>query len=224
MTFRDFFVSVRRRPLVTLIMAALTGLVALQTLAAAPSYEARAVLTFLSPQPSSRNTFATFPPFLVLMAEVSARGLDSPAGRRAVRRAGGRAGFQVALANRGSQEVPVHDQPYVTISSASTRPAEARRTLQAVEDVLRDELRRRQVEAGARGRSVITWRVTESTRDPIAITGMPTRRLAAILLMGAIATVYAAVLADRRAPRLNARTPWPRTRRRPRETPDPTTP
>ncbi|MQY03465.1 hypothetical protein [Actinomadura macrotermitis] len=205
MTLRDFVAAVFRRPLVALVMVALTAALAFQTVARSPTYEARSVLTFLSPLKAPQNAFSNFPPYLVLMADVSARVLASPVGHRAVRRQGGTADFQVLLANRGSQEVPIHDQPYLTVVTRSTSRAAAQRTLVLVQQVLHQELRTRQLKAGADPRSLISWRITASTSQPLADTGKPSRQLAGVLLLGLLGTVYAALLADRFAPRLRLR-------------------
>ncbi|MCW2912023.1 MAG: hypothetical protein JWN52_91 [Actinomycetia bacterium] len=198
MTIHDFATALRRNLVVALIMVVLTLVVALRAVTASPTYQAQNVLTFLSPEaPFPRNSYASFTPDLVLMADVSATVLSSDPGRQAVRKAGGTADYQVVLFNRGSQELPIHDQPYLTVSASAKSSGEAQQTLLAVLEVLRLELKNRQLDAGAVPGSLITWRITKSTGNPIPTTGQPSRELLAILILGLIGTVYAAVLADR---------------------------
>lgn len=198
MTVRDFGLALRRRPVVALAVAALTLLLVFRAQTAQPEYEARSVITFLSPKaPFPRNSYASFTPDLVIAVEVSARTLSSEAGRRAVRRAGGTGDFQTLRANRGNQELPIHDQPYLIVTATSPDSGQAQKTLMAVLDVLRTELRDRQLREGAKPGSLISWRVTASTRTPVPMTGQPSRTLLALVLLGGIGMVYLAVLADR---------------------------
>ncbi|MEU5878056.1 hypothetical protein [Spirillospora sp. NPDC047279] len=199
MAVRDFVTALRRHLMVTLTVAVLTVSVAALVKLAPPSYEARSVVTFLSPQaPFPRNSYASFTPALVTTAEVLTRGVNSAAGRSEILRAGGTTAFQVVLANRGNQELPIHDQPYLTVTVTGKDAARVRRTHLAVLEVLRDRLRREQVAQGARPGSFISWRVTAGSDRAVPVSGRPSRALLAILLLGGIGAVYAAVTADRR--------------------------
>ncbi|QXJ21537.1 hypothetical protein AGRA3207_002398 [Actinomadura graeca] len=208
MAIRDFGAALRRHPLVTAVAVVLTALAVLRVQTAPMRYEARTVVTFLSPQsPFPRNSFASFTPSLVTMAEVSSRWLDSSAGRRAVRSAGGTEAFQVLLANRGNQEQPIHDQPYLTLSVTAGTPAKARGTLLKVLAVLRERLRRQQAVQGARPGSYISWQVAAGSDRAVPVLGRPSRALLAVLLIGGIGGTYAAVTADRRRNRKSAAAP-----------------
>jgi hypothetical protein len=212
MTFRDFMIALCRKPWVALIVAGLCALWGVREVSAPPVYEERCVITLLTPPaPFPRNAYASFTPGLVMMAEVSARTAGSPEVRQAVREAGGTGDYQVVLANRGSQEVPIHDQPYLWLSATSTNPAEAQRTMTAALRVLRQELRTRQRSYGAAPNSLITWRVTGGTGRPVPLTGRPSRQYLAFGILTVLFTCYAAVLADRRGLRL----PLPGRRRMP---------
>lgn len=203
MTIRDYLVALRRQPVVALVGAALTLLLLVRAEIAPPDYQARAVVTLLSPQvPFPRNNYASFSPDLVIAAEVSARSLSSAAGQRRVRQAGGTAGFEVARANRGNQELPIYDQPYLTFTTNSGDSGRAKRTLLAALAVFRSDLRQRQVQEGAKPGSLIGWRITAITNRPIPQTGQPSRELLAIGLLGSIGTVFAAILAERHRRRL----------------------
>ncbi|WP_242904283.1 hypothetical protein [Actinomadura terrae] len=204
MAIRDFVVALRRNPLVTILAVVLTALALVRVELAPPRYEARTVVTFLTP-PSSfpRNVYASFTPALVTMAEVSSRWLDSADGRRAVRAAGGRGGFEVALANRGNQEQPIHDQPYLTVLVNAGSADAARGTLLKVLGVLRDRLRAVQVAQGARPGSYISWQVAAGSDRAVPVTGRPSRAILAILLIGTLGGTCAAVTADRRRRRRN---------------------
>ncbi|WP_242884381.1 hypothetical protein [Actinomadura litoris] len=199
MAIRDFVVALRRNPLVTILAVVLTALAVVRVELAAPRYEARTVVTFLTP-PSSfpRNVYASFTPALVTMAEVSSRWLDSADGRRAVRAAGGRGGFEVALANRGNQEQPIHDQPYLVLTVSAGSAEGARGTLLKLLGVLNDRVRSVQAAQGARPGSFITWRVAAGSDRAVPATGRPSRAFLAILLIGGIGGTCAAVTADRR--------------------------
>lgn len=199
MAIRDFAAVLRRHPWVTLAVAVLTALPVLRAQTAPPRYEARSVVTFLSPKaPFPRNAFASFTPALVTMAEVSSRWLASEAARGRVRAAGGTADFQVVLANRGNQELPVHDQPNLTVIVTAKDAGRTRATLLAVLAVLRDRLRAQQAADGARPGSLISWQVTAGSDRAVPVSGRPSRAVLALLVLGALATILAAVTADRR--------------------------
>ncbi|MFD0688152.1 hypothetical protein [Actinomadura fibrosa] len=199
MAFRDFMVALRRNIWVTVTAAAVTLLVVVGIRTAPPTYAARSVVTFLSPRTEyPRNTFASFTPALVTMAEVSADWLGSAAGRDAVRKAGGDPGFEVVLANRGNQEQPIHDQPYLTLSVTAGDPGTARRSLLAVLGVLRERLQRTQAEQGALPGSYITWQIDAGSDRAVPVVGRPARAFLAVLLIGGIGAAYAAVTVDRR--------------------------
>jgi hypothetical protein len=198
MTFHDFVPMLWRNLVVVLLIAGLTMLFAFRAATAAPSYQARYVITLLQPSaPFPRNSYASFTPDLVFMGEVAATLLSSGAGHQKVRQAGGTAPYQIVLVNRGSEQYPIRDQPYLALSATSPDSAQAQRTLMTLLQVLESEIRNRQLEAGALPGSLISWRVTKSTSDPIPLTGQPTRELLGIAILGTIGTVYAAVLADR---------------------------
>jgi hypothetical protein len=203
-TIRDLGGALRRHPAVTLVAVALTLATALWVKVTPPEYEARSALTLLSPQTRfPRNSYAGFTPALVTNADVTARMMASERMRARVRAAGGTAGYQVLLANRGNQEMPVHDQPHLTVVATAPSAAAAERTHAAVLEVMRAQLAERQRGEGAQTSALITWQITAGTGRAVPITGRPSRRYLAIGLLGAIATLYAAVAADRRgrAPR-----------------------
>ncbi|GAA2418000.1 hypothetical protein GCM10010191_30750 [Actinomadura vinacea] len=212
MTIRHFGGALRRHPVVALAAAALTLLMAAHVLTARPEYEARSAITLLSPRaPFPRNSYASFTPALVTNAEISARTMGSAEGRRRVRAAGGTAEYQVLLANRGNQELPIHDQPHLTVSSVASSAEEARRTHAAVLGVMLAQLLERQRGQGALPGSLITWQVTAGSGQPVPVTGRPSRRLLAIGLLGLVATLYAAAAADRRPARRVTGPPRPAT-------------
>jgi hypothetical protein len=205
MTYRDFGIALRRHPLVALVMITIAGVVTFATAHVRPDYEARYVITLLSPEaPFPRNSYASFSPDLVLLAQVSAEVLSSPHGRHLVRENGGTADYQVALYNRGNQELPIYDEPYLTLTATSKSAAQAQRTMQAVLTALRTQVDDSQRRRGAQPGSYISWRITKSTGQPIPVNLGSTRQLIAIVLLGAIGTIYAALLADRLEPRFPA--------------------
>lgn len=190
---------------VTAVVGALTLLLAASAATAQPSYQTRSVITLLSPEaPFPRNAYASFTPSLVLMGDVLARTMQTAAARRSVGHAGGRADFQVELFNRGSEQYPIYDQPYLTVTTSSPVPAEAERTQRAVIAVLSVELRRRQIRTGSHAGSYISWRVTDSNSTAVLVTGQPSRQLLAILVLGFVVAVYLSLVADRHGDRLRA--------------------
>jgi hypothetical protein len=194
MTIQDFALLLWRHPVVVLLVALLAAGGALHIATERPAYETRAVVNFL--MPGSAN-FENFNISLVIDAAVTSLSLDSEDGARRVRRAGGTATYNVVLANRGNDEQPVHDQPYVTLVVRSKDPAEATRTLAVLLNVLRADVRDRQLGQGARPDALITTQVVASSDRPIALISRRTRALAAIALAGLLAMVTAARLADR---------------------------
>jgi hypothetical protein len=201
MTIQDFALLLRRHPVVVLLVALLAAGAALQIVTQRPAYETRAVVNFL--MPGSAN-FENFSISLVVEGAVTTLSLDSEDGVARVRRAGGTAKYDVVLANRGNDEQPVHDQPYVTLIVNSRDPAEASRTLTALLNVLRADVRDRQLRAGARPDALITTQVVASSDRPIALISRRTRALAAIGLAVLLAMMTAARLAER-LPRLRLR-------------------
>lgn len=205
---RDFAAVVRRNLSVTLALLTVTLLVAVRVMTMSPIYQARTVVTFLAPPTSlPRNSYASFTPDLTVMAEVATRDMSGQRSRDAVRRAGGTADYQVVLANRGNEELPIHDQPYLTVLTSSRNPAVAQRTLQAVLRVLHANLSARQVREGATASSLISWQLTAVTDQPVVQSGQPTRTLAAIGIVGVLVSLYGTLLADRYRSRL----PWRRS-------------
>ncbi|MEW2358236.1 hypothetical protein [Spirillospora sp. NPDC029432] len=199
MTIRDFGAALWRNRLVALAVAALTLAALLHVKTAAPDYEQRSAITLLSPRsPFPRNAYASFTPAMVTNAEISVRILSSEQGRRLVLAAGGRGEFQVLLANRGNQEMPIHDQPHITVAARDATAAGAQRTHAAVLQVLRRQLLDRQSAQGAAPGSLISWQVTAGTGRAVPLTGRPSRRLLAVALLGGMIMLYAAVAADRR--------------------------
>jgi hypothetical protein len=203
MTIQDFALLLWRHPVVVLLVALLAAGAALQIVTERPAYETRAVVNFL--MPGSAN-FENFSISLVIEGAVTTLSLDSGDGVARVRRAGGTADYDVVLANRGNDEQPVHDQPYVTLIVNSHDPAQASRTLTALLNVLRADVRDRQLRAGARPDALITTQVVASSDRPIALISRRSRALAAIGLAGLLAMIIVARLAERfPLPRLRLR-------------------
>jgi hypothetical protein len=199
LTIRDFGDALWRNPVVTLTVIGLTLLTAVLVKLSPPEYEARSAITFLSPQaPFPRNAYASFTPALVTNAEITTRVMASEEMRRRVRAAGGTAEYQVLLANRGNLEMPVHDQPHLTVGVLASSPGEAQRTHAAVLKVMHAQLKERQRADGAEPGSMISWQVTAGTGRAVPLGGHPSRQFLAIGALGAIAALYAASAADRR--------------------------
>jgi hypothetical protein len=206
MSIRDFAEVLQRNFLVALLLIALTLFAAARVRTNPPIYQARTVVTLLAPPTSfPRNSYASFTPDLTVMAEVTTRDMSSDQGRARVRRSGGTGDYQVILANRGNQELPIHDQPYLTVMASSPDPVRARQTLQAVLDIMHADLTARQVAEGATPSSLISGKLTTITSRPEAQTGRPTRTLAAITILGLLGIMYGTLLADRYRSRLRRR-------------------
>ncbi|GAA2755309.1 hypothetical protein [Actinopolymorpha rutila] len=200
MTLRDIWTAAFHRPWLALAVAALCGLWSFHQVTAPTVYETRAVVTLLSPKTTfPRNAYAGFTQGLVMLTEASALSAANPATRDQIRRAGGTGDYAVVMANRGNEELPIHDQPDLWVSARSTDPAEAERTLTAAMGVLRTQLRERQESAGASTASLVTWRVTGGNGAPVALHGSRIRQLAGLGLISILVTTYTVVLADRRS-------------------------
>ncbi|WP_433181489.1 hypothetical protein [Actinoallomurus sp. CA-150999] len=201
MTIQDFALLLWRHPVVVLLAIFVTAGAALHLVTERPAYETRAVVNFLMP---GSTGFENFNISLVVEGAVTALSLDSQDGAARVRRQGGTAAYDVVLANRGNDEQPVHDQPYVTLIVNSRDPAQASRTLAVLIGVLRADVRDRQVAAGARPDALITTQVVASSDRPIPLVSRRTRALAAIGAAGLLAMLVAALMAERH-PRLRLR-------------------
>jgi hypothetical protein len=201
MTIQDLALLLWRHPVVVLLVGLVAAGAALQIVTERPAYETRAVVNFL--MPGSAN-FENFNISLVVEGAVTALALDSPEGTARVRRRGGTAAYNVVLANRGNDEQPVHDQPYVTLIVNSRDPAQALHTLGVLLNVLRADLRDRQLRAGALPGALVTTQVVASSDRPMPLISRRTRALAAIGAAGLLAMMAGARLAER----------YPRFRRR----------
>jgi hypothetical protein len=203
--FRDFVIALRRNWGVALVVAAITLVLVAHDVTTKPTYQTRAVITLLSPEaPFPRNAYASFTPGLVVMSDVLAKSMTTAAARRTVVRDGGRGEFQVVLFNRGSEQYPIFDEPYLTVTTNAPSPAEAMATQRAVLAALDKELQQRQAKGGARPGSYISWRVTADTASAIMITGQPSRQLLATMILGFVVAVYASLLSDRHGHRLRS--------------------
>jgi hypothetical protein len=199
MTIGDFANLLIRHPMVVLVTFLLAVGAMLRIVTEPPIYQSRAVVNFVMP---GTTAFENFNTSLVVAASVTSLRLNSEQGRERVRTEGGGAPYKVLLANRGNDEQPIYDQPYVTLLVNSTDPAMTGRTLNALLKVLEVDLNERQREAGARPDAVITAKVVESSDKPMPLTGRRARSLAALALLGGLAMIAGALMAERHPVRL----------------------
>lgn len=203
MTIGDFAILLIRHPVVLLLAFILTVGGMLQIVTKPPIYQSSAVVNFVMP---GSATFETFSVNLVVAASVSSLRLNSEQGKDRVHARGGTAPYKIMLANRGNDEQPVYDQPYVTLVVNSTDRAQTARTLTALLDVLRADLYERQTQAGARPETVIATRVVESSTTPMPLTARRPRALAAMAIFGLLIAIAGAMVAERHPFRFGRRT------------------
>jgi hypothetical protein len=201
-TIGDFAILLIRHPVVVLLafLLAVGGMLRIVTEPAI--YQSRAVVNFVMP---GTTGFENFNISLVVAASVTSLRLNSEQGQERVHAQGGTAPYKVLLANRGNDEQPIHDQPYVTLLVTSTDPAMTGRTLSVLLKVLQADLNERQLEAGARPDAVITAKVVESSDKPTPLTGRRARSLGALALLGALAMIAGALVAERHPIRIRRR-------------------
>lgn len=202
MTIGDFANLLFRHPVVVLVTFLLAVGGMLRIVTEPTIYQSRAVVNFVMP---GTTAFENFNISLVVAASVTSLRLNSEQGRERVRAAGGSAPYKVVLANRGNDEQPILDQPYVTVIVSSTDPAMTGHTLNALLKVLHADLNERQREAGARPDAVISAKVVESSDKPTPLTGRRARSLAALALLGGLAMIAGALLAERHPIRIRRR-------------------
>jgi hypothetical protein len=202
MTVGDFAILLIRHPVVVLLAFLLTVGGMLRIVTEPPIYQSRAVVNFVMPGSAA---FENFNVNLVVAASVTSLRLNSSQGEERVRARGGTAPYKVVLANRGNDEQPVYDQPYVTLLVTSPDPVQVGSTLTALQEVLRADLSERQLASGARPNALISARVVESSDKPTPFTGRRARALAALAVFGALLMVAGAMVAERHPIRLGRR-------------------
>ena len=202
MTIGDFANLLIRHPIVVLLTFVLAVGAMLRIVTERPIYQSRAVVNFVMP---GTTAFENFNTSLVVAASVTSLRLNSEQGRQRVTAAGGSAPYKVVLANRGNDEQPILDQPYVTLIVSSTERAMADHTLNALLKVLHTDLNERQREAGARPDAVISAKVVESSDEPMPLTGRRMRSLAALAVLAVLTMIAGALMAERHPVRIRRR-------------------
>lgn len=188
-----------------------------------PSYQVAATVVLLVPngkasQPSEissegpvSNPYLQFTNSLKISAEVMSIVLTSDTIRKRLAESGWLADYKVVPSTE------ISPTPTLTVTSTSRRERDARRTLTAVVRMLRTELARRQISAGAAGESLIQVQVASPPTTAKRVAGSTIRAVAITVALGLAATfaiAYCAeALADRRRLRRGRRS---RARRRSR--------
>jgi hypothetical protein len=197
MTIRDLIVALRRHPVVVLVVVALTGATAWRIDTAAPVYRSEVTVALVN-QDANGNSYSSFSANLLVVAHITGEQMNDGTTRDRVVAAGGARDYRVSMINRGNDEVPLYDQPYLDVYYDSPSPARATATIRATLSVLGATLRERQLTAGASGQALVGFRTVSGDEQPTLISPGPKRSLAAVLLIGLILMIFITRVADRR--------------------------
>jgi capsular polysaccharide biosynthesis protein len=194
-----------------------------------PSYQVAATVvllvpdgeTFNAPDFSSEtisNPYLQFTNSLKISAEVVSIVLTSDMTKQRLKQSGLSADYEVVPSTE------ISPTPILTVTSTSRSERDARRTLTAVVRLLRTELARRQISAGAAGEALIQVQVASPPTTAKRVAGSTIRAVAITVALGLTATFAVAflaeVLADRRRLRRGRRS-RARSRSRRKRSPEP---
>lgn len=196
MTIRDLVVALRRHPVVVLVVVALTAVMAWRIQTADPLYRSEVTVALVN-QDAQGNAYSSFSANLLVVATIAEREMSNDEARERVVAAGGGRDYRISRINRGNDETPLYDQPYLDVYCDSPSPAAATSTMRATLSVLGEILRERQLAAGASGRALVGFRTVSGAEQPVPISPGPKRSLAAIGLIGIILMIFISRLADR---------------------------
>jgi hypothetical protein len=195
MTIRDVFVTLRRHPIVVCVVLALTAVTAWRIDTAPPLYRSEVTVALVN-QDAQGNAYSSFGANLLVVAAISEQEMNDESARDRVVAAGGAHDYRISMINRGNDERPLYDQPYLDVYYDSPSPARAAATVRATIGVLGEQLRDRQLAAGASGRALVGLHTISGDEEPIMISPGHTRSLAAVLLIGLIVMIFIARLAE----------------------------
>jgi hypothetical protein len=202
MTVHDLFSVLRRHPIIVMLVIVLTAGAAIRLIADHPVYESRVVVNFSMPGDAG---FGDFTFSVLVAAQITTESLNSVQGNAAVRALGGRATYEVVLANRGNEKFPVYDQPYVTLIVDSRDEAQTTTTLDDLLTVLQTQLADRQSQTGATPRDFISAKAVTGSSTPVPQLPRRSRALGAIAMAGLLALLALPLIADRHLQRGSVR-------------------
>jgi hypothetical protein len=195
MTVHDLFSVLRRHPIIVMLVILLTAGAGIRLITEHPVYESRVVVNFSMPGDAG---FGDFTFSVLVAAQITTESLNSAQGNSAVRALGGRATYEVVLANRGNEKFPVYDQPYVTLIVDSRDRAQTTATLDVLLRVLQAQLAGRQSDTGAQSQDFISAKAVTGSSTPVPQLPRRSRALGAIALAGLLALLALPLVADRR--------------------------
>ncbi|MEZ0071485.1 hypothetical protein ABH927_000817 [Planotetraspora sp. GP83] len=209
MTIRHIFRAMIRHPLVVLIVAGVIGGTGFYlTKLSPPSYRAHTVVAVVRQGEETIFTAST-----VGTADLLARSFDDEDTRAQVAQAGGRTDYLVAMANQGSEEVPIRDQPWVVLDTFAPSVAEADRSMAVLVRAMRVRLASWQMSAGATDDYyILRLKTVDGTKQAAEVPRHTKQALVILALLTVVAVVKSAVVADRVLASLRS---WTRLRRAP---------
>lgn len=194
-----------RRWFVVVAVWALGALVGMQIVTVRPVYEAHGTVLLLPPTVQRpNNVYREFTDALIGTADVLGRRVTDGETRAAMG-AAGYAFYDVTLTNRGTQWVPLYDQPTLVVTSRDHNPGRAQRTMAAVVARIQRELAARQQREAVAPNQVIDTSLVGATRWAVQLHGNRKRALASLALLTFGASVVAGLGVERLARRRRVR-------------------
>jgi hypothetical protein len=177
-----------------------------------PTYEDRVDIIFSLPRDQTApNAYYIYATSLITTEQATVQIMASPLGQRQIRTAGGTAAVSMQLSNLYNQEYPEYSEPLAMLTSTSTSPAQARRSLVIAMRLLRLGLARRQAQSGVPPPSRI---VADALADSGAVPqhGSPSRGLAGLTVLTLVGAAASWQVAGRRQATRGNRGTRPRAR------------
>ncbi|GAA3110410.1 hypothetical protein GCM10017600_77780 [Streptosporangium carneum] len=187
----------RRHPFVVAFVLLLNLLGVLYIQRQPPVYRVAASLVLISPGIPSSNRYETFSERLIVLGNVLCQWISGEQGREQVVRRGGTAEYQVELVNEGTQEIPLHEKPYIRLSAISNTAEDADHTLAVVLKTFEAELRRLQVDIGSKESAIATMQLVDNTDQPIPVFARRSRAIGAVAVLTVLCVMSAALFFER---------------------------
>ena len=199
MTLREIAALIRRNLLATVVVLMLAASTGYDIRSSAPTYTASATVVFTATKSLATAFYATgaFRSPLIVTEVMMAQDLGDRGVQKQVRDLGGTAKFELVPFNVYDLEYPDYAEPFGTLTTTSTSPASAGRTLTIVLRYLAERLAAIQAQVGVHARNRIQTYLAGRT-PPTAQKGSRPRVFAGLLLLTVIAVFLVSNFLDRR--------------------------
>jgi hypothetical protein len=214
-TVQEIVALMQRHLVALMIVVAVAAGVAYALKRTPMTYQESGTVAFtVTKSATNPNPYASSSDALIDAAGIITLMVMSPQGQQQVRAAGGAGAFDAALVNNYNLQFPLYNQPYVTVTAASTNPADVQRTFIEVTQMLYHDLSAQQAEAHVPTADRIAAHMVADT-GTVTQPGSSKRTFAGLLVLMIVAAFSVAIFLDRHRIRLRG-VPWFRQTDRPR--------